>query len=80
MDERYETPEQWEKRTGEKVDDEARCWYKESRNYKLWSWTPGNVKEVMDVNENRKNDGFATCFVVLAITGKGAPPDDWRPE
>ena len=71
----YETPEEYTKRTGEEVSDDALVWmlYQDSDMIdEDWVFTRWE--------EAREIKGADDECTVLAEKGKGAPPDDWRPE
>jgi hypothetical protein len=70
---RWETPEQYEKRTGEKLSDNAPVWFK------LSSWKSWNIllyKEV-PTGKPKKSKGEKIIVIVHDIE---MPPDDWKPE
>jgi hypothetical protein len=76
---RWETPEQYEKRTGEKWPDEAPVWerYVSPNSKGLWELEIYN--EAKDTVEERREHGYTWTEIVLA-TKAGIPPDDWKPE
>jgi hypothetical protein len=89
---RWETPEQWEKRTGEKwPDDWAVYWrYSEIFAYKAKEWIPG--KELVPVyyawdlefygplKEKYSSEIYDDRIDIVCATEAGPPPDDWKPE
>jgi hypothetical protein len=78
---RWETPEQWEKRTGEAWPDD---WY-------VWIRTPYTAEE-LDVDVEYlyawnaypygyvKKMGSVEGKTVVCLTTSAPPPDDWQPE
>jgi hypothetical protein len=75
----WETPEQWEKCTGEKYPDEAPVWTVSKyaidgkpTKYNRLRWWLGTYKEAKDNEVN--------SIVFCAYNHLGPPPKDWRPE
>jgi hypothetical protein len=66
---RWETPEQWEKRMGEKYPDRAPVWCADNDN-------PADPW-FLDYYENAVDD--ERYYIICAVEGL-VPPDDWRPE
>jgi hypothetical protein len=73
---RWETPEQWEKRTGEKWGDNAAVYalYEDNDGKRQWFWG-GYGKERDKTGRRNKNPVAIVC-----ATEAGKPPDGWRPE
>ena len=63
----YETPEQYEKRTGKLYPDEGRVWVKDRLGERWWI----DFKDDAYGDERR----FIVC-----VNGPLPPPDGWRPE
>lgn len=65
----YETPEEYESRKGKEPDDSASA----------WGWYNGRWEHTtyMAAAYEHKVRGIP---LVLPEKGKGAPPEDWRPE
>jgi hypothetical protein len=73
---RWETPEQWEKRTGEKWLDSWAVYalYENKDGTSQWFWG-GYKKELDRATRHNKNPLNIVC-----ATEAGPPPDDWRLE
>jgi hypothetical protein len=76
---RWETPEQREKRTGEKYPDGALVWsvskyaiIEKPTKYNRLHWWVGIYKEA--------KDNKVVEIILCAYNHLGPPPDDWRPE
>jgi hypothetical protein len=66
---RWETPEQWEKRTGEKYPDRAPVWCIDNDD-------PADPW-FLDYHENAVED--EQYYIICAVGGL-VPPNDWKPE
>jgi hypothetical protein len=77
---RWETPEQWEKRTGEKWPDNGAVYYRYSYDYKTYQeWRVGRHKNIVDSRADFETHNAGTHQIICA-TESGPPPDDWHPE
>jgi hypothetical protein len=74
---RWETPEQWEKRTEEKYPDYAPVYFRGRYGFaKTWNrWKLGSFEEAIWVSDYWKDE-----FQIICATEAGPPPDGWRPE
>ena len=72
----YETPEQYEKRTGESLEDWAALWVKYPET-NFWSRALNYSLKLL-VDDDRKEEVEIPDYVVCA-NGPLPPPDDWRP-
>jgi hypothetical protein len=71
---RWETPEQWEKRTGEQWPDD---WAVYALQEDLtWAAMPYFVAKV---RMNHESD-YLFVIAIICATEAGPPPDGWRPE
>ena len=70
----YETPEQYERRTGKKWPENAPVWYryKDQQDFKEWSWVLSR-KLVADARNSREK------LYILCAQSPEPPPNDWRP-
>jgi hypothetical protein len=85
---RWETPEQWEKRTGNPWSDELAVYYRD-RGYAdvgktEWSLWRGMLykdakKEARDEKPHMSGVTLAD-YQIACATEAGPPPDDWEPE
>jgi hypothetical protein len=66
---RWETPEQWEKRTGDKYPDKAPVWCADN-DVPADPW-------FLEYHENAVDD--ERYYIICAVGGL-VPPDSWRPE
>jgi hypothetical protein len=66
---RWETPEQYEKRTGEKWPDD----------WPVWSITTDGILEITTMGEEEIRKTWGNHFYAIP-TEAGPPPEDWRPE
>jgi hypothetical protein len=64
---RWETPEQWEKRTGEKLDANAAVYFKWDRTVSDWGVC-------------RYQSAIRDHDICVVATEAGPPPDGWRLE
>jgi len=66
----FETPEQYEKRTGKELSDHAVVWIKQKdipqRRYTAFYWHKDDAKDI--------------SYIVVCPNGPEPPPVDWRPE
>jgi hypothetical protein len=69
----YETPEQYEKRTGQSWPEEGPVWWRTPNR-------PGYIHGFLlgDLPKERKDVGI-TVFIICA-QGPYPPPDGWKPE
>jgi len=70
----YETPEQYEKRTGKKWPENALVWYryKDQQDFEEWIWVLSR-KLVADARNSREK------LYILCAQSPEPPPNDWRP-
>jgi hypothetical protein len=66
----WETPEQWEKRTGEPWPDEAAVYIRAADGSSSWI-----VKQYLDV----KIHNWLVPITIICATEAGRPPDNWKP-
>jgi hypothetical protein len=70
----WETPEQYEKRTGEKWPDDWAVYSLNELN-ECNAWSVGVYKHERLYMKDHK-----TMKAIVCATEAGRPPDDWRPE
>lgn len=71
----YETPEQYEKRTGEKLSIHAAVWYRISlKDIPVW-----NITAYGRMKQRKGTPGFDIVTFVVA-SGPNPPPDDFKPK
>jgi hypothetical protein len=68
---RWETPEQWEKRTGEPWPDSWAVYVRQADGSSPWI-----VKQYLDVKITK----WLVPITIICATEAGTPSDDWRPE
>jgi hypothetical protein len=73
---RWETPEQWEKRTGEKLDANAAVYFRPDL---LYTYSFG-ISDKVEWNACLWKNAVPKCQTCVVATEAGIPPDDWRPE
>jgi hypothetical protein len=66
---RWETPDQWEKRTG-------KAW---PEDWAVWSITTDGILEITTMGEEEVRKTWGNHFYAIP-TEAGPPPEDWRPE
>jgi hypothetical protein len=73
---RWETPEQYEKRTGNKWPDSALVYamYEANDGSRIWGYESYGYAQYKR-EKNRHNPIWIIC-----ATEAGQPPDDWKPE
>jgi hypothetical protein len=73
---RWETPNQWEKRTGKAWPDDWAVYalYENNDGQRQWFWG-GYEKERDKAGRRGKNP-----IAIVCAAEAGPPPDDWRPE
>jgi hypothetical protein len=74
---RFETPEKWEQRTGEKLNELTPVWVRHVY-HDDWCWHLGTYEEEKENNKYFEESGYK-CDMVIA-TEAGPPPDGWKPE
>lgn len=74
---KWETPEQWEKRTGRVWQEDWSVYYRfrPCLSAELGAWIPWQVDKYKNAKGNFSND----IMQIVCATG-APPPDDWRPE
>jgi hypothetical protein len=77
---RWETTEQWERRTGEPWPDDWAVYVQITRgdNGYVYKWKPSTLREALinkssPIWENHQIE-------IICATEAGPPPEDWRPE
>jgi hypothetical protein len=66
LEPRWETPEQWEKRTGEKLDANAAVYFEWDRTVSDWGVC-------------RYQSAIRDHDICVVATEAGPPPPDWKP-
>jgi hypothetical protein len=72
---RWETPEQWEKRTGEKWPDNGAVYYKCRYDF-AETWSDWKIKSLGDAIWE---SGGYTNYQIVCATEAGLPPNNWWP-
>jgi hypothetical protein len=73
----WETPEQWEKRTGEALQDNAMVlWKRKGDKYQDWSWADLSTYAHFKIHCG----GHPERCICLVFSGPYMPPDGWKPE
>jgi hypothetical protein len=75
----WETPEKWEKRTGEPWPENGAVYTRSKNKIEPWDVTLwGKHKQAISFIERMGYDPHKP--LVICATEAGPPPDDWRPE
>jgi hypothetical protein len=84
---RWETPDQWEKRTGEAWKGAVYFNLLRKRDGrsvyigdKYQTCSIEEAREIIDNLENKQNCHDYTPIIICANSDSGKPPDGWRPE
>jgi hypothetical protein len=73
---RFETPEQWEKRTGEKWPDDWAVYVRNEKMIYPGCWHVWEHKKWKDTEIRTKIPHYT---IICANNDYGPPPDGWRP-
>jgi hypothetical protein len=76
---RWETPEQYKKRTGANLPDDTPVWSRYHGHY-IEPWSLGTYGETEELIEYWKERGHDNKYDIVIATDAGLPPDDWKPE
>lgn len=77
---KYETPEQYEKRTGNPVFSDTAVWFKIPENETFGDWTLLNYDEALQYELEAEEADELPCAYIVIASPPVSPPDDWRPE
>jgi hypothetical protein len=83
---RWETPEQWEQRTGEKWPDDWAVyfmgWFSDGKSIFINGvWQVKSLREARDTAKTLRLSKYNRYFIeIICATEAGPPPDGWRPE
>jgi hypothetical protein len=78
---RYETPEQYKKRTGKEWPRNwaVYCGKKyETEDYRIYEWDVHSYSDILEIIKHTHS--YEVCDVIIVATELGCPPDGWTPE